>query len=215
MVTTILPRSQLTASWGEVMIQVLSKSAKSDRQHFTQQSVTWEQFKTIQSAFDSICDVRLMYCEGALEIMGIGRLHEMICTLLTGLLMSYFTSKHISFVSTGAYTQAVEKSTEFQSDLSFNFEQRQEISDLCIEVVVTSGSTKKLRKYQMRNVPEVWFWEDGKISIYCLQNGEYSQLDQSVWLPELDIVHLEQCLLMDSHLAAMLAFQEKYWGRPN
>ncbi|WP_425217971.1 Uma2 family endonuclease [Tumidithrix helvetica] len=79
---------------------------------------------------------------------------------------------------------------------------------MCKEVVVTSGSTQKLRKYQLCGVPEVWFWEDGKINIYCLQQGKYEQRQSSLCLPDLDIHHLEQCLLIDSHLDAMVAFGE-------
>jgi hypothetical protein len=39
------------------------------------------------------------------------------------------------------------------------------------------------------------------------------EVKTSVWLPDLDIVHLEQCLLMDSQLDAMTAFEEKYANR--
>ena len=189
------------------MIQTI---AKADNQHFIKQFVTWEQFKALQATFAEIDGVRLTYCEGVLEIVGIGRLHEMICTLLGALLISYFTTKRIRFVSTGSYTQSIKGRTEFQADLSYNFETEKEISDLCIEVVVTSGNVTKLRKYQLLAVPEVWFWEEGKISIYYLQDGDYVQMQSSLGLPDLDIEHLEQCLLMDSQLDAMLAFSDKY-----
>ena len=189
------------------MTQALERD--SDR-YFVQQSVTWQQFKTLQSAFAEIGGVRLMYCEGVLEIMGIGLLHEMVCTLLGGLLMTYFSLKRIDFVSTGAYSQLIEPRTEFQADLSYSFNGNQEATDLCIEIVVTSGGIKKLKKYQLRNIPEVWFWEAGKISIYIFQNGEYLEAEKSIFLPSLDRSHLEECLLMDSHLDAMLAFRAKY-----
>ncbi len=189
------------------MTQALERD--SDR-YFVQQSVTWQQFKTLQSAFAEIGGVRLMYCEGVLEIMGIGLLHEMVCTLLGGLLMTYFSLKRIDFVSTGAYSQLIEPRAEFQADLSYSFNGNQEATDLCIEIVVTSGGIKKLKKYQLRNIPEVWFWEAGKISIYIFQNGEYLEAEKSIFLPSLDRSHLEECLLMDSHLDAMLAFRAKY-----
>ena len=84
------------------------------------------------------------------------------------------------------------------------------VSQSGIEVVVTSGNVAKLRKYQLLEVPEVWFWEDGKISIYCLQDEDYVQSSHSSYLPDLDIGHLEQCLLIDSQLDAMLAFGDRY-----
>ncbi len=189
------------------MTQALERN--SDR-YFVHQSVTWEQFKTVQSAFAEIGGVRLMYCEGVLEIMGIGLLHEMVCSLLGGLLMTYFSLKRIDFVSTGAYSQIIAPRAEFQADLSYSFSGNQEATDLCIEIVVTSGGIKKLKKYQLRSIPEVWFWEAGKISIYVLDNGEYLEAEESKFLPGLDRSHLESCLLMDSHLEAILAFRAKY-----
>jgi Uma2 family endonuclease len=177
---------------------------------FTHQAVTWQQFKTLQSAFNEISGLRLMYCEGVLEIMGIGIQHETIVTLLCGLLMTYFLGERIDFVSTGAYSQIVETKTEFQSDLSFSFSGNKEITDLCVEVVITSGGVEKLNKYLLRSIPEVWFWEDGKIAVYLLQNGAYLPVDRSSFLPNLDLSHLEECLLMDSHLEAMLFFKQKY-----
>ena len=190
------------------MIQAL---AKSDHEHLVRHFVTCEQFQALESAFADIDWVRLIYCEGVLEIVGIGRLHEMICTLLGMLLGQYFMLKRIRFVSTGAaYTQSLQGRTKFQADLSYNFDIEKEISDLCIEVVVTSGNVAKLRKYQLLEVPEVWFWEERKISVFCLQDGDYVQSSHSLCLPDLDIEHLEQCLLMDSQLDAMLALGDKY-----
>ena len=192
------------------MIQTL---AKAENQYLVKRAVTWEQFKTLQSAFDEIGGVRMVYCEGELEIMGIGLLHEMISSLLGMLLGYYFTIKRIRFTATGAYTQTIEPKLEFQADLSFAFGNDPAKTDLCIEVVVTSGSLKKLRKYQLRSIPEVWFWQDGKVNIYRLENNEYIEVETSVCLPELDIAHLEHCLLMVSQLDAMTAFAEKCASR--
>ena len=183
---------------------------KTTDQYLVKQAVTWEQFKVLQSAFAEIGGIRLNYCEGVVEIVGIGLLHEMITALLGLLLGQYFVIKRMRFTSTGAYTQSIDTKLEFQSDLSFAFGSDPKVTELCIEVVVTSGSVKKLRKYQLRSIPEVWFWQDGKIKIYRLQNEEYAQVEVSRWLPDLDIAHLEQCLLMESQLDALLAFQERY-----
>ena len=75
---------------------------------------------------------------------------------------------------------------------------------------MTSGNVAKLRKHQLLEVPEVWFWEEGKISVFCLQDGDYVQSSHSLYLPDLDIEHLEQCLLVDSQLDAMLALADRY-----
>ncbi len=31
----------------------------------------------------------------------------------------------------------------------------------------------KLRKYQLRRVPEAWFWQDNQITFYYLIDGAY------------------------------------------
>ncbi|MFM7603153.1 MAG: hypothetical protein ACKO7R_18450 [Pseudanabaena sp.] len=43
-----------------------------------------------------------------------------------------------------------------------------------------------------------------------LVDDDYAKCDRSEWLPELDIEHLEECLLIESQLDSILAFQQKY-----
>ncbi|MFN9858053.1 MAG: RNA-guided endonuclease TnpB family protein, partial [Pseudanabaena sp.] len=61
---------------------------------------------------------------------------------------------------------------------------------------------------QLRGVPEVWFWEDGAIAIYCLENHQYVKVSQSQVLPNLDLTLLCRCLLLSSPLAALREFRK-------
>lgn len=72
------------------------------------------------------------------------------------------------------------------------------IPDLSIEVVFTSGGTPKLDRYKALGVFEVWFWEDGVLRLYGLQNGSYEVITVSriAGLSELDLGLLERCILM-------------------
>lgn len=54
-------------------------------------------------------------------------------------------------------------------------------------LTVTSGGINKLEIYKRLGIPEVWFWEDGLFSAYCLQAGEYHKADKSTSLPDLDL----------------------------
>jgi len=134
-------------------------------QSITHGGISWERFTKISEAFDGIGGLRLIYCEGVLEIVPISKTHELICALLTGYLHIYFLHKQIRFFPSGAYSQKVEGITEFQSDLSYSFDTDKDVPDLCIEVIVSSGGVDKLRKYQLRRVPEVWFWQDNQITV--------------------------------------------------
>lgn len=194
------------------MVQALERNC--DR-HFAHEAISWERFKAIQQGFENVSNLRLIYCEGVLEIVGIGKAHEMYTSLLSSLLSAYFEILGIEFFPSGAYSQIIPNVTEFQSDLSYCFGEDKDVPDLCIEVVITSGSPSKLRKYQLRGVPEVWFWEDGAIAIYSLQsslqsnlqNREYIKVNQSQVLPSLDLALLCRCLLMSSPLASLREFR--------
>ncbi|QEI41700.1 hypothetical protein BMF77_02293 [Dolichospermum sp. UHCC 0315A] len=78
---------------------------------------------------------------------------------------------------------------------------------LCIEIVITSGSPIKLKKYKLMQVPEVWFWEDGTLEIYCLRQEEYEKVNNSELLPKLDLSLLNRCLLLSSPLEAIKEFR--------
>jgi hypothetical protein len=43
-------------------------------------------------------------------------------------------------------------------------------TDLCIEIVVTSGSVKNLRKYQLRGIPEVFKGDSRSLVLGRWQN---------------------------------------------
>ena len=51
---------------------------------------------------------------------------------------------------------------------------QEEVPDLAIEVNYTSGSINYLDKYKLLNVPEVWIWQNEKITFYRLENDKYT-----------------------------------------
>ncbi|PSB26639.1 Uma2 family endonuclease [Stenomitos frigidus] len=178
------------------------------KQIFVQTGVTWAQFKAIQHSFEHIPNVRLTYCEGELEILGISKPHEAIASTLALLLGAYFETMELEFFPSGSYSQIVEGITEYQSDLSYCLGTDKDRPDLCIEIIISSGSTKKLRKYKRMGVPEVWFWKKGKFTLHCLQGEHYVQVEASEALPGIDLTLLCQCMTMPSKLAAIKAFRQ-------
>lgn len=64
-------------------------------QRFTWRGLQWHQFKAIQTAFEAVPGVRLFYCEGVLEIVGISKPHEVTKCLIAALLVTYFEVKKI------------------------------------------------------------------------------------------------------------------------
>ena len=174
--------------------------------------LSWEQFKTLEELFDYTRSIRLTYLDGQVEIMTISTDHETFKCLLAGLLILFFVEKDISFTPTGSATlQAEERGSSKEPDLSYRFgEERRQRNrpDLVIEIVFTSGTVKKLEYYRRFDLPEVWFWEDGVFTVYCLQESGYEQVNASQILPELDLGLLAQCLQMSEEKAALKFFRD-------
>ena len=199
------------------MLQTVDNPSTSPavEQRFTWGGLTWHQFKAIQTGFEDVPNVRLFYCDGVLEIVGTGRLHEAIRCLMGLLMGQYFLKRRIVFFPSGTYSQIVEKQVEYQADLSYCFGTIKDVPDLCIEVVITSGSPIKLQKYRLMGVPEVWFWEDGTLELYHLREEGYDRIASSEILPELDLSLLKRCILFASPLDALEEFSRGIGDRQN
>jgi Uma2 family endonuclease len=59
---------------------------------------------------------------------------------------------------------------------------------LAIEADVTSRTT--LDAYQVMEVPEVWIYDNGRLTIYQLQEKQYKATTASKIFPGLDIVNV-------------------------
>ncbi|MEP6486506.1 Uma2 family endonuclease [Microcoleus vaginatus GB2-A3] len=199
------------------MLQTVDNPSSSPavEQRFTWRGLTWHQFKAIQAGFEDVANVRLFYCDGVLEIVGISKPHEAIRCLIAALLINFFQVKRIQFFPSGSYSQIVEGKVEYQADLSYCFGTDKDVPDLCIEVVITSGSPIKLQKYRLMGVPEVWFWEDGTLELYYLREEGYDRITSSEVLPELDLSLLKRCILFASPLDALEEFARGMGDRQN
>ena len=159
---------------------------------------TWEQFKWIQKGFESAPGIRLSYYQGTIEVLMPGREHEIFSRLIGYLVTTFLVEKGIFFQPTGAMAQEKAGVVSAQADESYCIESVKPIPDLSIEVIFTSGSTSKLERYKALGVPEVWFWEDGVLKLYRLQDGNYEPIDRSQLpgLNDLDLDLLRRCVLM-------------------
>jgi Uma2 family endonuclease len=200
-----------------IMLQTVDNPSTSSaaEQRFTWRGLTWHQFKAIQTGFEDVPNVRLFYCDGVLEIVGTGRLHEAIRCLMGLLMGQYFLQRRIVFFPSGTYSQIVQEQVEYQADLSYCFGTIKDVPDLCIEIVITSGSPIKLQKYRLMGVPEVWFWEDGTLELYHLREEGYDRIASSEILPELDLSLLKRCILFASPLDALEEFSRGMGDREN
>ncbi|HEY9659195.1 MAG TPA: Uma2 family endonuclease [Allocoleopsis sp.] len=159
---------------------------------------TWEKFKLMQQASEDAAGVRLGYFDGIIEVLMPGEEHEFFAHVIGYLLTTFLLEQGIPFKPTGAKTQEQEGKASAQADQSYCIGSAKPIPDLSIEVIFTSGSLSKLARYQALGVTEVWFWEDGQLTLYHLRGDHYEQVDRSE-LPgfdRLDIALLQRCILL-------------------
>jgi Uma2 family endonuclease len=181
---------------------------KSTEQRFIQTGVSWESFKAIQQGFADSPGVRLFYYKGEVEILGVSSDHESISRMISRLLIVYFLEKQIEFNPLGSFTQEKEEEVSAQADEFFAIGNSTFITpDLSVEVIFTSSSDRKLNRYQVLGVPEVWFWEDDVFRLYHLRESGYERIETSEVLRDLDINLLSRCLMMASRFEAVKEFR--------
>lgn len=158
---------------------------------------SWEKFRLIQQASVDSPGVRLAYYAETIEILMPGEDHEFFAHVIGYLLTTFLLEKGVLFKPTGAKTQEQEGQASAQADQSYCIGSTKPIPDLSIEVIFTSGGNK-LARYQALRVPEVWFWQDGVLSLYGLQASGYEQISRSQLpgLDQLDIDLLSRCILI-------------------
>ena len=151
-------------------------------------NISWEKFEQIETIFQDIEGVRFVYLDGVLEIMILGTEHEYYKRTISLLLDAYLRANNIRFYSGGSATLGSKEITgRKEPDESYNIHSKKDIPDLIIEVIVTSGDINILEIYRRIGIPEVWFYEDGLLTVYSLKNNQYIKVNNSELLPELNL----------------------------
>lgn len=193
------------------MTQALEKTRSSEDKVAVYYDRTWEQFKYIQKGLEGYPGVRLGFYEGVVEVFMPGQPHEIFKKVIAALLEAFFFERNIRIIPTGSVTQEQEGVASAQADESYCFGEAKPIPDLSIEVIFTSGSATKLKRYRALRVPEVWLWEDGLLTLHRLGENGYTRIYRSQ-IPELenlDIELLSRCVLIGETdwLEAMRTFR--------
>lgn len=173
--------------------------------------ITWQHFKLIQAGFAESPGVRLSYYNYEIEILTPGREHNVFSRVIGFLIELFCLEYNIEFDPTGSMTQEREGEVSAEADESYCFGESKPTPDLVIEVIFTSGNSKKLQRYQALNVPEVWLWQDGLFSLYHLRDNSYEKISRSeiLELATLDLDLLTRCVLIaqTSRLEAATTFR--------
>jgi Uma2 family endonuclease len=162
------------------------KSINSD-QIFIINGINWQVYEGLLESLQDSPEFKIKYLAETLEIRSPSRRYESEKKRIALLLETYFMEMEIDFYPLGSTTfrkQSVARGIEPDECYCINSEKS--VPDIAIEVVITSGGINSLEVYQGLNVPEVWFWQKGKFSLYSLQKNGYQEIERSQFLPELD-----------------------------
>ncbi|MEM9539761.1 MAG: Uma2 family endonuclease [Cyanobacteria bacterium P01_E01_bin.42] len=189
------------------------KSTSGDRS-IVHSGLTWQQFKLIQMGFAESRNIRLFYYNKTIELLMPGSEHEFFKTIIGMLIELFCLENNIEFKPLGSTTQEQEPEVSVEPDESYYFGESKPNPDLAIEVIFSSGNERKLQRYRVLEIPEVWFWEDGVLTLYHLRNSHYEQIFRSE-IPELvtlDIELLTRCILIaqTSRLEAANTFRNSF-----
>ncbi len=172
-------------------------------------NVTWDTLEKLDADMAGT-GARLIYLDGWLEIMTpLSEAHETPKKTCAQLLEAYMRVKKIRFYAAGSATIGMKAlGARKEPDESYCLGERKPIPDIAIEIIVTNGGIDVLEIYRRIGVQEVWFWEDGVISVYCLRSTGYELVRQSELLPELDLRSLEFHSRMADQYDAVDAFMK-------
>lgn len=171
--------------------------------------LTWREFKAVEQLIDRP-GVRLSFLDGVLEIRRMpGKKHETVKERLGTLLDTYLEFAGYDYTPTGSMTLESEAGkVKREADKSYELAPGRECPDLAIEIVVTSGGINKLEVYKRLQIPEVWFWEKGKLAVYAWRTDGYVEIQRSQVLPALDIELLTRCIHIPNHVQAVKEFRQ-------
>lgn len=171
-----------------MQIDLLEKITTGSEQRLILSGVSWQQYETLRLTLDDFPGLRMTYLEGTLEIMTPSPEHEMSKTVIARLMERYADEMEIDLNGLGSTTFCKEaKARGLEPDECYCIGEIKEIPDIAIEVTISSGGIDKLAVYQGLGVPEVWFWQGGKFSLYRLREQGYEVIAKSEFIPELDL----------------------------
>ncbi len=148
--------------------------------------ITWESYLALlQDLMDNRAS-RIAYSEGVLELRMPSQLHEVINRVLAAIIHTLAEELGLDFNDLGSVTlNRADLAKGVEPDSCFyiqNVEAGQGISDsglvslppdLAVEVDIANKSDSKLRIYQAMGVPEVWLYQQNRVTILWLEGDSY------------------------------------------
>jgi Uma2 family endonuclease len=173
--------------------------------------ISWEGYESFLALRGEQGGARVTYLDGELELMSPSINHELLKKTLARLLETYAEECGIELNGYGSWTvKSAGTKRGVEADECYVVGLRDappEIPDIAIELVWTSGGIDKLEVYRGLGIPEVWFWRNGRLQFYLLQDQAYLSSARSRLLPDLDPALIARCMGESSQTQAVRALR--------
>jgi len=187
------------------MSQLLGKLGKKleEEQRILLSGMKWRQYEALRAILYDVPGVRTAYLDGNVEILTLSKKQEKIKSNISRLLDMYLDEVSIDFYRTGSFTMGGEdKSASTEPDESYSLDEEKAVSDLVIEVIITSGKLERREIFRRLGVTEAWYWKDEQLLIYNLRSPNDEPVAQSVLFPNLDLDLFTRCVnILDQKVA--------------
>ncbi len=180
-------------------------------------NTTFKEYEAVLAMRGESAVPRITYLEGVLELMSPSRSHEQDKKLLARLVEAYADELGIDLVGIGSWTlkrEEADRGAEPDECYAIGPVADDELPALAIEIVKSRGGISKLDVYRGLGVAEVWFWKDGRLTVFVLEDGEYQEAGASRLLPAMDLSLLAELVRRGgSQLEAVRELRHRVGGR--
>ncbi len=162
--------------------------------------VSWQEFELILQQLGENRSARLIYSKGNLEIMVPLPEQEKPKELISDIVKILLKITGRKYEPFGSTTFKKEGIAGVEPDACFYIQNYQYMigrrrlqvddppPDLAIEIDVTSKTA--IEAYEAIGVPELWVYDNGRLTIYLLCNSKYSQSEISPTFPQIPLTQL-------------------------
>ncbi|MFB2978921.1 Uma2 family endonuclease [Microseira sp. BLCC-F43] len=180
----------------------LKAIALSPGSHLAINDVTWEQYEALLEELGEERRIpRINYCHGSLELMSPSPAQERPHRIISDIVKILLDAQGRDWEDFGSTTFKKPTQAGLEPDTCFYIQNAERVRslmrmnmdedpppDLAIETDVTSRTT--LEAYAILKVPEVWIYNNEKLKIWLLRDGNYWESDSSSIFPDLPIIEM-------------------------
>jgi Uma2 family endonuclease len=168
-----------------------------EERRFVLHGVPWAAYVALRDALDDQAGLKMTYLRGALELMHPSLLHEDTKTIIARLIEVWAMERDVDLRGFGGATfrrEAKQRRLEPDECYKLGKLDDDDVPDIAIEVIVTTGLVDKMAVYAGLGVPEVWEWRPTTktVAVHRLVGEHYERRDRSEVLPALDLAELSR-----------------------